>query len=71
MKTYSGILIRIDMGAGGWQLQTANGIFNLFGPIPTELANKKVVVQGKPTESMGFLMNNQPAIEVHSVKPAS
>ena len=66
---HKGILRYIDIGAGGWQLECANGtIFTLYGDIPDHLKNKKVIVKAQKVEGFGFMMSSQEALEVISIK---
>ena len=66
---HKGILRYVDLGAGGWQLECANGtVFVLYGDIPDNLKDKHVVVTAKKTEGFGFMMSSQQALEVISIQ---
>ena len=69
--TLKGTLRYVDIGAGGWKLECADGsVYNLYGTIPPELANTTVIVTGKESEGFGFLMNSSKSFEVESISPA-
>jgi|GEM_PF-5725111 len=57
---YTGILRYADIGAGGWQLECSDGkTYTLYGEIPPALKNKKVQIQAKPMQGMGFMMSGE------------
>jgi len=65
---YTGILRYVDIGAGGWTLESSNGeTYTLFGNIPSSLTDKKVQIQAKPIQGMGFMMNGA-SLQVESIK---
>lgn len=68
---YTGKLVRVDLGTGGWVLETKEGDkIALFGDVPPRLANTQVVVQGRTLEGSSFLMTGEKMLEVSSVKEA-
>ena len=67
--TYKGMLRYIDLGAGGWQLECDNGTtFILYGDIPNHFKDKKVILTAQKAEGFGFMMSDQQALEVLSIK---
>lgn len=68
--TYTGKLVRVDLGTGGWMLETKEGKIALFGEVPPKLAGTQVVVQGRSIEGSSFLMAGDKMLEVSSVKEA-
>ena len=69
MKTYHGVLKRVDLGAGGWQLVCSDGaIYDLYGDIPSELQNQTVKVQASTTAGAGFLMGGNVSLMVSKIE---
>ena len=65
---YTGILRYVDIGTGGWRLETSSGkTYSLFGKIPSSLTDKKVQIQAKPIQGMGFMMSGE-SLQVESIK---
>ena len=65
-----GKLVRADLGAGGWILEADDGKrYQLAGDVPKELANRRVEVRGKPASSYGFVMTDDPTLEVEKITP--
>lgn len=62
-----GKLVRADLGAGGWMLETDDGeTYQLDGDIPASLAGKRVEVKGKKSGGFGFVMGG-PTLQVESI----
>ena len=69
--TYSGTLKRVDLGAGGWVLETKSGErIALFGDVPAALEGRAVEVQGKEVDGASFLMTGDKMVEVSRVRQA-
>ena len=65
-----GKLVRADLGAGGWILEADDGKrYQLAGEVPKELAGRRVEVRGKSIESYGFVMTDDPTLEVEKITP--
>lgn len=72
MARYTGVLRRVDLGSGGWALDTGSGSRVLLtGDVPAALAGRSVVVEGAPAGAFGFLMTGDPTVEVRSIRAAS
>ena len=71
MKTWTGRLVREDLGTGVWVLETDDGKrLMLAGEVPAGLADKRVDVRGQVADAMGIGMVGDETIEVASVKRA-
>ena len=71
MTTWHGTLERVDFGPGSWTLRTDGGErLALIGKVPKDLAGKRVAVEGKSVEAMGFAMVGTGSIEVTRVVAA-
>lgn len=71
MKTYKGKLVRVDVGTGGWALETRDGDkIALYGDVDASLANRQVEVSGTELDGAGFMMVGSKMVEVTSVKAA-
>ena len=69
--THTGILQRIDLGAGGYALELSNNTrFTLDGEVPDHLVGKRVVVKGSLAEVSGFLMTGDRVLMVEAIRPA-
>jgi hypothetical protein len=69
--TLKGKLVREDLGAGVWVLETDDGRrVMLDGDVPVGLAGKRVEVDGKSTDSQGFGMVGDGAFAVRNIKRA-
>lgn len=69
--TFTGKLVRVDLGAGGWVLETKEGKkIALFGDVPDSLAGSEVVVQGKVVDGASFLMTGDEMVEVSTIREA-
>jgi hypothetical protein len=67
--TLHGKLTRVDLGTGGWVLETKEGEkIALFGDVPASLADCRVVVQGKEIEGSSFMMTGDKMVEVSTIK---
>ena len=68
----TGRLVRVDLGAGGWALETDDGRkIELQGSIPGGLAGQRVKVTGSKISSFGFTMiGSGTAIDVRKVEQA-
>lgn len=68
MATFRGVLERVDLGPGGWQLRQDDGsTVDLYGDVPKGLAGRRVVVRGSKADA-GMLMGGGQAVEVSSVE---
>ncbi len=68
-QTHTGTLRHVDIGAGGWALETDDGArYTLTGTVPSKLKDQKVTVEGKPTSAMGFMMSGDPVLQVTRVE---
>lgn len=66
--TYIGTLHYNDIGSGGWQLKCVDGnTYDLFGDIPSTLANRVVSIIAKPISGMGFMMGGA-ALQVERIQ---
>jgi hypothetical protein len=64
-----GKLVKADVGSGAWVLEADDGKhYQLAGSVPSDLAGRRVEVQGKEVESFGFAMVG-PTLEVRKVTP--
>lgn len=69
--TWTGRLVREDLGTGVWVLETDDGQrITLAGDVPAGLANKRVSVEGQKAEAMGIGMVGDDIVEVAAVKRA-
>lgn len=69
--SWTGTLSKRDLGPGVWVLETDDGEqIALYGDVPTALSGRRVKVQGREVEGMGFAMVGTRAIEVESVSTA-
>lgn len=70
--TFNGKLKRVDLGTGGWVLETDDGQrIALFGDIPVALENRNVEVQGRILEGgMSFLMTGDKMVQVSRISQA-
>ena len=70
MNIYHGVLKKLDLGAGGWQLHCNDGsIYDLYGDIPANLQDKKVKVKASTIAGAGFLMSGSPKLSVDTIEP--
>jgi hypothetical protein len=70
--TWNGKLKRVDLGTGGWVLETDDGQrVTLFGDIPAALENRNVEVQGREMPGgVSFLMTGDKMIQVSRISQA-
>ena len=69
MKIYEGILKRIDIGAGGWQLLCTDGTtYDLYGDIPQEFQDQKVKIKAQSAAGVGFMMGGGQALSVSAIE---
>lgn len=69
--TWNGTLERVDFGPGAWVLRTDSGErLALVGLVPAELAGRRVSVEGRTVEAMGFAMVGASSIEVARIRAA-
>lgn len=69
--THTGVVERIDLGAGGYALVLSdNTRLTLDGEIPEHLVGQRVVVKGSITEVSGFLMTGDRVLMVEAIRPA-
>ena len=67
----TGILRQVDIGAGGWKLECSDGSsYDLYGAIPPELVNKRVIVTGTLSEGFGVLRTASQSLQVDSIVSA-
>ena len=66
----TGVLERVDLGAGGWAICAAEGRYVLHGDVPASLAGQRVVVEGNQTSASGFLMTGDLALDVRRIRKA-
>jgi len=67
--TWSGRLVRHDLGAGGWMLEGDDGRrYQLVGEVPEKMAGRRVRVEGRQTGVFGFAMAGD-SIEVDAIRP--
>ncbi len=68
---WTGTLVREDLGAGVWVLETDEGErLQLAGDVPRRLSGKRVVVEGSAGGGHGFGMLGGSTIDVSRVKRA-
>ena len=71
MSTWTGTLVRVDLGAGGYALQADDGsTYTLAGDVDAKLVDSRVTVKGRKVAAMGFLMTGDDTIEVRKVRAA-
>lgn len=71
MGTFNGKLVRVDMGTGGWVLETKDGDkIALFGDVPVALAGRQVVVAGNEVDGAGFVMVGNRIVEIETIRAA-
>lgn len=67
--SWKGRLVRVDLGAGAWALETAAGRVMLFGAVPAHLAGEQVVVHGAELEDgASFSMTGDTMVQVDRVE---
>lgn len=72
MRTWTGRLVREDVRAGNWMLETDEGIrLVLAGDVPPDLANRRVTVDGTLGETVGIGVMCDRSVNVASVKRAA
>jgi len=68
MQRIVGRLERLDLGAGGYVVTTADGgRVVLHGEVPDGWVGRQVRVSGRRSEGSDFLMAGDPALQVHEV----
>ena len=65
-----GKLVRVDLGGGGWAVETRKGRVELYGDVPADLVGTDVVVTGDPVEAFSTAMAGDRAIEVRGIRAA-
>lgn len=66
-----GKLVKIDMGTGGWALETKDGDkIALFGDVDASLADRQVEVDGQELEGASFTMVGNRMVQVTAVRAA-
>ena len=69
MSRFTGVVERVDLGAGGYALVTEGGErYLLDGDVPDDLVGRKVVVEGRKAAAMGFLMTGDPTLAVQRIE---
>ncbi|MEQ1503087.1 MAG: hypothetical protein ABMB14_12695 [Myxococcota bacterium] len=69
--TYRGKLVRVDLGTGGWVLETKSGEkIALYGDVPSALAGRQVHVDGDELDGAGFMMVGDKMVQVSEVREA-
>ena len=67
-----GKLIREDIGAGAWVLESTDGKrWLLDGDVPAGLDGKQVRVEGRSSGGFGFAMTGDAVLAVTSVRAVS
>jgi hypothetical protein len=64
MNTWTGRLVRVDLGSGGWALETQEGRFVLQGDIAPEHEGRQIEIEGTVASTFTFLMTGDPVIFV-------
>ncbi|MFT7520392.1 MAG: hypothetical protein ACI9MC_002537 [Kiritimatiellia bacterium] len=71
MSKWTGTLVNVDLGAGGFALQADDGkTYTLAGSVDSKLVGSRVTVKGSKVSAMGFLMTGDGTIDVKRVKAA-
>jgi hypothetical protein len=71
MSRFTGVVEKVDLGAGGYALVTDGGERLLLnGDVPDELVGRKVVVRGSKAAAMGFLMTGDATLTVKRIEAA-
>ena len=69
--TLTGKLVKVDLGTGGWALETKDGDkVALFGDVDASLAEKQVIVDGVELDGAGFTMVGNKMVQVTAVRAA-
>ncbi|MEQ1564897.1 MAG: hypothetical protein ABMA64_04610 [Myxococcota bacterium] len=68
--SWTGKLVRVDLGTGGWVLETKDGRVALFGEIDDGLAEQRVVVHGTELDGVSCLMVGDRMVQVERVVKA-
>lgn len=69
--TYTGKLMRDDLGSGVWILQTDDGKkLMLDGVVPNALEGERVAVDGSKGNAMGIGMTGDGVVAVKGIKKA-
>ena len=67
--TWIGVLQRVDVGPGAWRLVLGDGsTLGLYGAVPAELNEKRVVVRGQVLDGVGIGMVGGALVQVESVE---
>lgn len=67
---FQGTLRRLDLGTGGWALESGGERYVLVGDVPAELAGRAVRVTGRALpDGASFLMAGK-LVEVSRVEPS-
>ena len=70
--SWTGKLVRVDLGTGGWALETRDGKkIALFGDVDASLAGSQVEVHGTELEGSSFLMTGGSLVQVDRIKRTS
>jgi hypothetical protein len=69
--SWTGRLVRIDLGTGGWVLETRDGKkIALFGDVDAALDGSQVEVQGTKLEGSSFMMTGDTMVQVDRIRRA-
>jgi len=69
--SWTGKLVRVDLGTGGWVLETRDGKkIALFGDVDAALAGTQVEVQGTKLEGSSFMMTGDAMVQVDRIRKA-
>jgi len=73
MTSMRGRLQWVDLGSGGWVLETeASARFALMGEIPSGLTGQRVEVRGTVLDdAMGIAMTGDPVLMVEAIRAVS
>lgn len=69
--TWKGKLVRVDLGTGGWVLETKSGKIALFGDVPSALAGRTVEVKGTELDGASAMMVGDKMVEVEQIFESS
>ena len=68
--SWEGKLVRVDLGTGGWVLETRDGKIALFGDVDSSLAGRRVVVEGTEMDGASAMMVGDTIVQVDEIRAA-